>query len=196
MTLLADYDVLKGIAKNEIEISPFNQAHLGPASYDVTLAAAHRRFGAMADDIDVANVRSDHTILVEEETDKDGRECIALRPGDFVLCATEETVRLDGAVAARVEGRSSIGRLGILVHATAGFIDPGFCGQVTLEVCNLSPVTVTLRPGMRIAQLGFYALSRRAHQAYGTAGHYQGQLGPTESRFRLEPAKAGLLSYP
>lgn len=195
MSLLADYDVHRAQKAGELELTPWNLANLGPASYDVTLAAPFRRFRSGLGGIDLADVPEGHTELVTEQRDQDGRACIVLAPGDFILATTEEVLRLGANLAARVEGRSSLGRLGIVVHATAGFIDPGFCGQVTLEICNLSPVQMTLRPGMRVAQLGFYRMSRTTHQQYGAAGHYQGQLGPTESRFSLEPAQGGKLRW-
>jgi dCTP deaminase len=108
-----------------------------------------------------------------------------LHPGEFVLGATFEAVTLPDDVAARLEGKSSLGRLGLLTHSTAGFIDPGFSGHVTLELSNVATLPITLWPGMKIGQLCFFRLSSPAEHPYGSdasGSRYQGQRGPTASR--------------
>ena len=110
---------------------------------------------------------------------------LVLHPGEFVLGSTWETVSLPDDLAARVEGKSSLGRLGLLTHATAGFVDPGFSGHVTLELSNVATLPIMLYPGMKIGQLCFFRLSSPAESPYGSAAygsHYQGQRGPTASR--------------
>ena len=112
-----------------------------------------------------------------------------LQPGGFVLAETAETLRLPPDLAARVEGKSSLGRLGLVVHMTAGYIDPGFYGVVTLEICNLNPVhPIVLRPGMAIAQVAFTVLTAPVRHLYGERGnHYQHQVRTTESRAGQPP---------
>ena len=114
-----------------------------------------------------------------------GDEPFVLHPGEFVLGATYEHITLPDEVAARLEGKSSLGRLGLLTHSTAGFIDPGFSGHVTLELSNVATLPIKLWPGMKIGQLCFFRLSSAAEHPYGSAAtgsHYQGQRGPTASR--------------
>lgn len=108
-----------------------------------------------------------------------------ITPGSFVLAATQETVRLGHALAGRIEGKSSLGRLGLMVHSTAGFIDPGFEGQITLELSNLANAPMRLYPGMPIAQLAVFRMAGRVELPYGMTGKYQGQTGPTPSRYHL-----------
>lgn len=118
-----------------------------------------------------------------------------LHPGEFALGSTWEYVKLDASIAARLEGKSSLGRLGILTHSTAGFIDPGFEGHITLELSNVSTLPVKLWPGMKIGQMCFFQLSSPAEHPYGSAGtgsHYQGQRGPTPSRSYVNFYKADI----
>lgn len=131
--------------------------------------------------IDPALDQPDLTRLVEVEPE----ESFVLHPGEFVLGSTYETITLPDDVAARVEGKSSLGRLGLLTHATAGFVDPGFTGHVTLELSNVATLPIVLHPGMKIGQLCFFQLSSASEHPYGTSAngsHYQGQRGPTASR--------------
>jgi dCTP deaminase len=131
--------------------------------------------------IDPAADQSDLT----REVTTDGDEPFVLHPGEFVLGSTYELVGLGDALAARVEGKSSLGRLGLLTHATAGFVDPGFTGHVTLELANVATLPIKLYPGMKIGQLCFFRLSSPAEHPYGSTAagsHYQGQRGPTPSR--------------
>jgi len=131
--------------------------------------------------IDPAIEQADLTRLVEPGED----EPFILHPGEFVLASTYEVVTLPDDVAARLEGKSSLGRLGLLTHSTAGFIDPGFSGHVTLELSNMATLPIKLWPGMKIGQLCLFRLSSPAEHPYGSAVHgsrYQGQRGPTPSR--------------
>jgi dCTP deaminase len=131
--------------------------------------------------IDPAADQSDLTRVVEA----DGEDPFILHPGEFVLGSTYEVVSLPDDVAARVEGKSSLGRLGLLTHATAGFVDPGFSGHVTLELANVATLPIKLYPGMKIGQLCFFRLSSPAEHPYGSekyGSRYQGQRGPTPSR--------------
>jgi dCTP deaminase len=174
--LLSDIDILSAMAEGEISVSPFDRERLQPASLDVCLDSYYRVPRGDVGCLDVADLVP-HTDLVDDDF------LIPLEPGDFILATTRERVTLGNQIAARVEGKSSIGRLGVLVHSTAGFIDPGFTGQVTLEISNIAPWEVQLRPGMRIAQLAFQRLSSPVARPY--QGNYQNQVGPQESRFRL-----------
>lgn len=186
MSLMADTDIERAMGRGDILIEPYDPKALGPASYDITLAPEYRTIlGAGV--LDTGDLQEGHTDL-HEPSDMDGYPGIELAPGQLILATTAEKVRIGPGMAARVEGRSSLGRLGLLVHVSAGFIDPGFEGQITLEIVNLAPVPIVLRPGMRIAQLCFFHMTRTSRQSYGTSGHYQNQVGPTESRFKLHRA--------
>lgn len=153
-----------------------------PASVDVRIDRFFRLFdNHKYPHIDPAQPQEDLTRLVEVAPD----EPFILHPGEFVLGSTYEKVTLPDDVAARLEGKSSLGRLGLLTHSTAGFIDPGFSGHVTLELSNTATMPILLYPGMKIGQLCFFDLSSPALHPYGSQGlgsHYQGQRGPTPSR--------------
>jgi dCTP deaminase len=153
-----------------------------PSSVDVRLDRFFRLFdNHKYQHIDPALDQPELTRLVEVESS----EAFVLHPGEFVLGATFEMVSLPDDVAARLEGKSSLGRLGLLTHSTAGFIDPGFSGHVTLELSNVATLPITLWPGMKIGQLCFFRLSSPAEHPYGSekyGSRYQGQRGPTASR--------------
>jgi len=153
-----------------------------PSSVDVRLDRFFRLFdNHKYQHIDPSLDQPDLTRLVEVEA----HEPFVLHPGEFVLGATYEVVTLPDDVAARLEGKSSLGRLGLLTHSTAGFIDPGFSGHVTLELSNVATLPITLWPGMKIGQLCFFRLSSPAEHPYGSqkyGSRYQGQRGPTASR--------------
>jgi dCTP deaminase len=153
-----------------------------PSSVDVRLDRFFRLFdNHKYQHIDPAMDQPDLTRLVEV----DSTEAFVLHPGEFVLGATFEVVSLPDDVAARLEGKSSLGRLGLLTHSTAGFIDPGFSGHVTLELSNVATLPITLWPGMKIGQLCFFRLTSPAEHPYGSekyGSRYQGQRGPTASR--------------
>jgi len=153
-----------------------------PSSVDIRLDKYFRVFeNHRYPHIDPAEDQSDLTRQVQPNDD----EPFILHPGEFVLGSTYEVITLPDDVAARVEGKSSLGRLGLLTHATAGFIDPGFSGHVTLELSNVATLPIKLWPGMKIGQLCFFRLSSPAENPYGSekyGSRYQGQRGPTPSR--------------
>lgn len=180
--LLADWQITDRIAQGDLSISPFDPARVQPASVDLLLDQYVRTLaGPDWAEIDVADVRPRHTKL-----DEIGEDGWLLDPGGFLLACTVERVTLPPDLAARVEGKSSLGRLGLTVHVTAGFIDPGFSGQITLEIANLSGKPIRLRRLMPIAQLCLIPMQAAPERSYGQAGNrYQGQCGPTESRYTV-----------
>src|SRR3954466_6944300 len=165
-----------------ISLEPFDPAMMQPSSIDVRLDRYFRVFeNHRYPHIDPAADQSDLTPLIQPG----GDEPFILHPGEFVLGSTYEVVTLPDDVAARVEGKSSLGRLGLLTHSPAGFIDPGFSGHVTLELANVANLPIKLWPGMKIGQLCFFRLSSPAEHPYGSekyGSRYQGQRGPTPSR--------------
>jgi dCTP deaminase len=180
--LLSDRDILAEIDANRISVEPYDASMIQPSSIDFRLDRYFRVFeNHRYPHIDPAVDQSDLTRVVEAE----GEEPFILHPGEFVLGSTYEVVTLPDDIAARVEGKSSLGRLGLLTHATAGFVDPGFSGHVTLELANVATLPIKLYPGMKIGQLCFFRLSSPAEHPYGSAKYgsrYQGQRGPTPSR--------------
>lgn len=180
--LLSDKDIRAEIASGRVSLEPFDGAMVQPSSIDVRLDRYFRLFdNHKYPVIDPAQEQPDLTRLIEV----DPGEPFILHPGEFVLGATFEQVTLPADVAARLEGKSSLGRLGLLTHSTAGFVDPGFSGHVTLELSNMATLPIKLWPGMKIGQLCFFRLSSEVENPYGSAvygSHYQGQRGPTASR--------------
>lgn len=180
--LLSDRDILDEIDAKRIVVDPWDESMLQPSSIDVRLDRYFRVFeNHMYPHIDPAVDQADLTRQVEPE----GDEPFILHPGEFVLGSTYEGITLPDDVAARVEGKSSLGRLGLLTHATAGFVDPGFSGCVTLELANVATLPIKLYPGMKIGQFCFFRLSSPAEHPYGSqkyGSRYQGQRGPTPSR--------------
>ena len=180
--LLSDRDIRARIEDGRIVLDPFDPAMVQPSSVDVRMDRFFRLFdNHKYPHIDPAEEQPDLTRLIEVE----GDDPFVLHPGEFVLASTLETVTLASDVAARVEGKSSLGRLGLLTHATAGFVDPGFSGHVTLELSNVATLPIKLWPGMKIGQLCFFQLSTPAEFPYGSGergSHYQGQRGPTASK--------------
>lgn len=183
--LLSDRDITAQIQAERIGLDPFSAEMVQPSSVDVRLDRFFRLFdNHRYPFIDPSQDQPDLTRMVEV----DPSEPFILHPGEFVLGATFERVTLPDDVAARLEGKSSLGRLGLLTHSTAGFIDPGFSGHVTLELSNVATLPITLWPGMKIGQLCFFQLSSPAENAYGSqkyGSRYQGQRGPTASRSHL-----------
>ena len=183
--LLSDRDIRRELTSGRVLLEPFDDAMVQPRSVDVRLDRFFRLFdNHKYPVIDPAQDQPDLTRLVEVAPD----EPFVLHPGEFVLGATHERVTLPDDVAARLEGKSSLGRLGLLTHSTAGFIDPGFTGHVTLELSNVATLPITLWPGMKIGQLCFFRLSSPAENPYGSGAsgsRYQGQRGPTASRSHL-----------
>jgi dCTP deaminase len=180
--LLSDADIRAEIAAGRVALEPWDPEMMQPSSIDFRLDRYFRVFeNHRYPHIDPATDQSDLTRMVRTE----GEEPFILHPGEFVLGSTYETVSLPDDLAARVEGKSSLGRLGLLTHATAGFVDPGFSGHVTLELANVATLPIKLYPGMKIGQLCFFRLSSPAEHPYGSARYgsrYQGQRGPTPSR--------------
>jgi dCTP deaminase len=180
--LLSDGDIKKELESGRVGLNPLDLSMVQPSSVDVRLDRFFRLFdNHKYQHIDPAADQPDMTRLVEV----DASEAFVLHPGEFVLGATFEVVTLPDDVAARLEGKSSLGRLGLLTHSTAGFIDPGFSGHVTLELSNVATLPITLWPGMKIGQLCFFRLSSPAEHPYGSdkyGSRYQGQRGPTASR--------------
>jgi dCTP deaminase len=180
--LLSDRDILAEIESKRVVVEPYDPAMIQPSSIDFRLDRFFRVFeNHRYPHIDPAVDQSDLTREVEPA----GDEPFILHPGEFVLGSTLEVVTLPDDLAARVEGKSSLGRLGLLTHATAGFVDPGFSGHVTLELANVATLPIKLYPGMKIGQLCFFRLSSPAEHPYGSAKYgsrYQGQRGPTPSR--------------
>jgi dCTP deaminase len=180
--LLSDGDIRKEIASGRITLEPWDPDMVQPSSIDVRMDRYFRVFeNHRYPHIDPAEEQPDLTRLVETS----GEEPFILHPGEFVLASTYEVVTLPDDVSARLEGKSSIGRLGLLTHSTAGFIDAGFSGHVTLELSNVATLPIKLWPGMKIGQLCFFRLSSPAEQPYGSGAsgsRYQGQRGPTPSK--------------
>lgn len=180
--LLSDRDIRSELDSGRIGLDPLELDMVQPSSVDVRLDRFFRLFdNHKYQHIDPAKDQPDLTRLVEV----DASEAFVLHPGEFVLGATFEVVTLPDDVAARLEGKSSLGRLGLLTHSTAGFIDPGFSGHVTLELSNVATLPITLWPGMKIGQLCFFRLTSPAELPYGSekyGSRYQGQRGPTASR--------------
>jgi len=180
--LLSDRDITAQLDAGRVRLDPYDPKLIQPSSVDVRLDRWFRVFqNHRYPFIDPSEEQEDLTELVETT----GDDAFVLHPGEFVLGATLEAVTLPDDVAARLEGKSSLGRLGLLTHSTAGFIDPGFSGHVTLELGNVATLPIKLWPGMRIGQLAFFQLSSPAENPYGAAvygSRYQGQRGPTPSR--------------
>lgn len=180
--LLSDRDIKAELESGRIALDPPAPEMIQPSSVDVRLDRFFRLFdNHKYPYIDPAEDQPDLTHLVEA----DPGEPFILHPGEFVLGSTYEQITLPDDVAARLEGKSSLGRLGLLTHSTAGFVDPGFTGHVTLELSNVATLPIKLWPGMKIGQVCFFRLSSPAEKPYGSADYksrYQGQRGPTASR--------------
>lgn len=194
--LLSDRDIRADIQAGRIRLTPFDDEFVQPASVDVRIDRFFRLFDnhkyAM---IDPATEQSELTRLVEVEPEQP----YMLHPGEFVLASTYENVTLPDDVAARLEGKSSLGRLGLLTHSTAGFIDPGFDGHITLELSNMATLPIALWPGMKIGQLCFFRLTSPAQRPYGAEGNlnrYRGQRGPTASRSYLNFHRTAIPATP
>ncbi len=180
--ILSDVSIREYVDDERIRLHPYNASQVQPASYDVRLGRTflvfeNHRYAV----IDPASDQSDLT----REVTPNGDDPFILHPGEFVLGATYEQVTLPKNIAARLDGKSSLGRLGLLTHSTAGFIDPGFSGTITLELSNMAGLPIALYPGMLIGQLCFMQMTTDAENPYGRTvlgSHYQGQKWPTPSR--------------
>jgi dCTP deaminase len=181
--ILSDRSLREAIAAGRLVVEPLDDDAIQPSSIDVRLDNRFRVFyTARHPYIDVKAPMEDLTELVEVKPD----DAFILHPGEFVLGSTLEQVGIPPDLAARLEGKSSLGRLGLMTHSTAGFLDPGFSGHVTLELSNVANLPITLYPGMRIGQIAVFQLTTAAERPYGSRGvgsKYQGQRGPTPSRY-------------
>jgi dCTP deaminase len=180
--LLSDRDIRAQIAEKRVGVEPFSDAMIQPSSVDVRLDKFFRVFENHK--YEVIDPALEQPELTREIIAEEG-EAFILHPGEFVLASTYEVITLPDDIAGRLEGKSSLGRLGLLTHSTAGFIDPGFSGHITLELSNVANLPVKLYPGMKIGQLCLIKLSSPAEHPYGSAQYlnrYQGQRGPTASR--------------
>lgn len=179
--VLSDRTIREQIAAGRLVIDPFDDALLQPSSIDVRVASQFRVFrNNRRPYIDVRHPSDDLTDLVEIG----GDEAFILHPGEFVLGSTRERVGLPDDLVARLEGKSSLGRLGLLIHSTAGYIDPGFAGTVTLELSNVARLPISIYAGMAIGQISFLQMTTPVDRPY--RGKYHGQSGPTSSAFYRE----------
>jgi dCTP deaminase len=189
MPVLSDGTIRRLIAEGRVKVDPWDDAMVQPASIDLRLGSSFRVFhNFRVECIDLADPPTNLTEHVEIADD----EGFVIHPGEFVLGRTEEFVELPDDLVARIEGKSSLGRLGLIVHATAGFVDPGFRGTLTLEITNLTRVPIKLWAGKPIAQLSFMTLDEAAERPYGhpdLGSHYHGQVDATESRYEGGPAR-------
>jgi dCTP deaminase len=181
--ILSDHTIREELAAGRIVIEPLNEKYIQPSSVDLTIDRYFRVFrNHTMGHIDVKEDLEELTELVE--IDQDGT--FMLHPGEFVLGSTAERVALPTDLVARLEGKSSLGRLGLLIHSTAGFVDAGWDGHLTLELSNVANLPITLYPGMKIGQISFLRMTTPADIPYGSAAvgsKYQGQRGPTPSRY-------------
>jgi dCTP deaminase len=188
--ILSDTDILDRLHEGSLVIDPLDDVdqQVQPASVDLRLGSAFLEFQRTNISCIHPTQESEVSEYISETVVEDGEEFI-LHPGDFVLGTTKERVEIPRDLVANVEGRSSLGRLAVVVHATAGFVDPGYRGQVTLELSNLGTAPVALTPGMRVSQLVFTELSSPADRPYGAdrGSKYQDQDGPQASRIGDDP---------
>jgi dCTP deaminase len=188
--LLSDRDLKAAIDEGRLGLDPYDESMIQPSSIDVRLDRYFRVFANHRyTHIDPSQQQDDLTELVEP----DGDEPFILHPGEFVLGSTLEVISLSDGLASRLEGKSSLGRLGLLTHSTAGFIDPGFSGHVTLELSNVANLPIKLFPGMKIGQICVLQLSSPSQHPYGSSiygSRYQDQRGPTPSRSHLRFSRA------
>ena len=180
--VLSDRTINEELATGRLRIEPLDPADVQPASVDVHLDRVFRVFKVSSRPyIDIRESMDD---LTEEVTIEDDRPFF-IHPGEFVLASTLEVVTLPDDILAQVEGKSSLGRIGLLIHATAGFVDPGWTGKLTLELSNVAKMPIALYYGMKIGQLSFMRMSTPVDRPYGSPGlgsKYQGQMTPTPSR--------------
>jgi dCTP deaminase len=184
--IFSDRTIKAALAEGRIEVEPLDERCIQPSSIDLRVDSAFRVFeNHRYPHIDPRAPQEDLTKLVEVA---DG-DTFVLHPGEFVLGSTLERVRLGADIVARLEGKSSLGRLGLLIHSTAGFVDPGFDGYLTLELSNVANLPIEIYPGMKIGQISFYQMTTPADHPYGSGeagSKYQGQRGPTPSRAHVD----------
>ncbi len=183
--ILSDRSIREALSAGRIEIDPLDESCIQPSSVDLKIDRYFRVFrNHTTSIIDVKENLEDLTELIEIPDDPD--RAFILHPGEFVLGSTAERIKLPIDLVGRLEGKSSLGRLGLLIHSTAGFIDAGWDGHVTLELSNIATLPITLYPGMKIGQISFLMMTTPADVPYGSAAvgsKYQGQRGPTPSRY-------------
>lgn len=186
MSVLSDRDLLAAIASGEVNVEPFDPADVQPASIDLHLDRSFRvfrnnRYGFI-------DPRADQPGLTELEYVGDG-ESFMLHPGEFVLGQTLERISVGTELLGRLDGKSSLGRLGLLIHSTAGYVDPGWVGNLTLELGNVARLPIALYPGMKIGQISFHRMSSPVERPYGSKelrSRYQGQSEPTASALHVD----------
>ena len=183
--ILSDATIREALKEGRIVIDPLEESHIQPSSVDLRVDRYFRVFrNHTTPYIDPKQPQEDLTELVEVAEGK----AFILHPGEFVLGSTLEVVTLPDELVARLEGKSSLGRLGLLIHSTAGFVDAGFSGHLTLELSNVANLPIAIYPGMKIGQISFIRMDAPAERPYGsgeTGSKYQGQRGPTPSRYYL-----------
>ncbi|MGZ6267082.1 MAG: dCTP deaminase [Candidatus Limnocylindrales bacterium] len=193
MSVLSDRDIAAALAAERVKVEPYEEADLQPSSIDLHLDRSFRVFrNNRYAFIDVRAPQPDLTELLNVTDD----EAFVLHPGEFVLGQTLEWVELPDDLVARLEGKSSLGRLGLLIHSTAGYVDPGWKGKLTLELSNVAKLPIALYYGMKIGQISFFSMSSPVDRPYGSAGlgsKYQGQSEPTASAYHedFERARRG-----
>ncbi|MBI4328729.1 MAG: dCTP deaminase [Chloroflexi bacterium] len=196
--VLSDRTIKEEIAKGRIVIDPpLDESCIQPASVDVHLGSTFRVFRPWKSPYYI-DLKQPLDGLTDEVTVSEN-DYFALQPGQFVLGATKEYIGVPDDLMARLEGKSSLGRIGLLVHATAGYVDPGWRGRLTLELSNVSSLPIHLYPGMKISQISFYRLTTPAERPYGSPGlgsKYQGQTGPTPTRVHMDFHQPALLTMP
>lgn len=186
MSVLSDRDIRSELETGRVVIRPYDASDLQPSSVDLHLDRSFRVFrNNRYPYIDVRNPQPDLTELLHVEPE----EPFILHPGEFVLGQTLEWVELPNDLVARLEGKSSLGRLGLLIHSTAGYVDPGWKGNLTLELSNVANLPIALYFGMRIGQISFFRMSSAVERPYGSpelGSKYQGQSEPTASAFHAD----------
>jgi dCTP deaminase len=184
--IFSDRTIKEALADGRIVIDPLEECYIQPSSVDLRVDSSFRVFeNHKYPHIDPRSPQDDLTKLIEVD---DG-DSFVLHPGEFVLGSTLERVKLGVDLVARLEGKSSLGRLGLLIHSTAGFVDPGFDGYLTLELSNVANLPIAIYPGMKIGQISFYQMTTPADHPYGSTeagSKYQGQRGPTPSRSHID----------
>lgn len=181
--ILSDQSIRRAVEAKLITIDPYDENAVQPSSVDLRLDRHFQVFRHPY--LHQIDLRCDHTSLTEP-VDVGDNGTFALAPGEFALGSTVERIKLPNHIVGRLEGKSSLGRLGLAIHATAGFVDAGWDGQLTLELSNLTKLPILLYPGMKIGQISFIRMTTSAYRPYGTPGlgsKYQHQRGPTFSRY-------------
>jgi dCTP deaminase len=190
--VLSDRSIREALESGHIVVDPLGEGCIQPASVDIRIDR-HIRVFLAPEEYSVVDVRTNLDGITRPDEIPDPAPYV-LEPGEFILANTIENVELPADVVARLEGKSSLGRLGLMVHATAGYVDPGFKGQLTLEISNVARARISIFYGMKIGQISFLRLTTPAENPYGSGtlgSKYQGQLGPTPSRLHLDYGPGG-----